>query len=142
MLGNNEFILLWTQMACCSTNVPSIFQCKYLSKVSTSRSKGHSRAIISTCSNARGPQGTRSLVIYVSPCLIALSLTLRLFFRMAGSFILNVVYGIEARSTDDHFVRMAEASMQVVSEAANPGSFLVDTLPICTFFGLSDVLCC
>jgi hypothetical protein len=121
-------------MAHFSTAVPSIFQCQYLGNVSTSGIKGRSRAIISTGPYARGPQGTYSLVIAVFIRLLALlQLTLHFSSRMAGSFILNLTYGIDVQSADDPYVQMAEHSAQGISDAGNPGSFLVDILPIRAF---------
>jgi hypothetical protein len=45
--------------------------------------------------------------------------------------------------TGDPYIRIGEQAMEVASETLNPGSFLVDTLPIrthseCTQLGRSD----
>ena len=46
-------------------------------------------------------------------------------------FCLQITYGIKIRLTDDPFVKNAEEALEIGSNAANPGTFLVDTLPIC-----------
>ena len=53
--------------------------------------------------------------------------------RMAGSLILNITYGIDAQSIDDPYMSMMEESSRTRSQAATPGSFLVDSFPICEF---------
>jgi hypothetical protein len=60
---------------------------------------------------------------------------------MAGSLILNIAYGIDVRSADDPYLMMAENSLKVSEAASIPGSFLVDTLPIRTFWNFRHVLC-
>jgi len=49
---------------------------------------------------------------------------------MAGSLILNVTYGIDVQSPEDTYMRMAESTVAIGDEAATPGAFLVDVLPI------------
>jgi len=48
---------------------------------------------------------------------------------MAGSFILNVTYGLDVQSVEDSYIKMAEDSMHAIAIAGSPGTFLVDTLP-------------
>ncbi|KAF8493347.1 cytochrome P450 [Gautieria morchelliformis] len=48
----------------------------------------------------------------------------------AGANIIEVVYGIKVLPKADPYIAIAEKAMEVVSLAANPGSFLVDVLPI------------
>lgn len=52
---------------------------------------------------------------------------IRLLFAAS---IMDVVYDIKVEDHDDVFVRTAEAAMHGVSVAGNPGTFMVDTLPI------------
>jgi hypothetical protein len=51
--------------------------------------------------------------------------------RMPGSLILSVTYGLEVQSPDDHFLMIVEKTMKIASVAVGPGSFLVDSFPIC-----------
>jgi len=46
---------------------------------------------------------------------------------------MNLTYGINIALRDDRYVTMAEKALAGMSEAANPGAFLVDLLPFCTF---------
>lgn len=55
-------------------------------------------------------------------------------YRMAGSLILLITYGIEVRSLDDPFLVRVEKTMDTLAVAGNPGAFLVDTLPIRAFY--------
>ncbi|KAF7325230.1 Cytochrome P450 [Mycena kentingensis (nom. inval.)] len=48
---------------------------------------------------------------------------------MAGSFILDVAYGIKVKSTDDPYMHIVETAMDALSYTAIYGSFLVDYLP-------------
>jgi hypothetical protein len=43
----------------------------------------------------------------------------------------QVVYGTRVLPTGDPYIKLAEEAFAVALTAANPGSFLVDTLPIC-----------
>lgn len=47
---------------------------------------------------------------------------------------MNLTYGIHVASADDKYITMAEKALAGMSEAANPGAFLVDFLPFCTRF--------
>ena len=44
---------------------------------------------------------------------------------------MRVLYGIEIKDTEDEYVRIAEEVLNSAAEAGNPGSFFVDTLPLC-----------
>lgn len=48
----------------------------------------------------------------------------------AASFIMNLTYGIHIAPRDDRYITMAEKALAGMSEAAKPGAFLVDLLPI------------
>ncbi|KAJ7862183.1 cytochrome P450 [Mycena leptocephala] len=50
--------------------------------------------------------------------------------QMAGEFILSVAYGIDALPVNDPYISLAAKSVESVSNAAVPGRFLVDSLPI------------
>ncbi|TFK49132.1 cytochrome P450 [Heliocybe sulcata] len=47
----------------------------------------------------------------------------------AARIVLTVTYGIPVKSFDDELVKLAEDTMDVVTEALVPGTFLVDFLP-------------
>ncbi|KAF8587788.1 cytochrome P450 [Ramaria rubella] len=47
-----------------------------------------------------------------------------------GAVIMDVVYGIQVLAKDDPYLHTAEDAMAAFSEAATPGSFLVDLLPM------------
>jgi len=46
-------------------------------------------------------------------------------FSMAGTLILSVTYGIDAKPSLDPFIQAAEVALKSVTEAARPGAFLV-----------------
>ncbi|KAJ7920178.1 cytochrome P450 [Mycena leptocephala] len=50
--------------------------------------------------------------------------------QMAGEFILSVAYGIDALPVNDPYISLAAKTVKSVSNAAVPGRFLVDSLPI------------
>ena len=43
---------------------------------------------------------------------------------------MKVAYGIDVKTEDDPYVETAEQALQAIAACANPGSFLVDVLPI------------
>lgn len=45
---------------------------------------------------------------------------------------MNFTYGIRIAPAEDRYITMAEKALTGMSEAANPGAFLVDLLPFCT----------
>ncbi|KAF8578978.1 putative CyP450 monooxygenase [Ramaria rubella] len=47
-----------------------------------------------------------------------------------GAIIMEVVYGIKVLPEDDPYIDIAEKSMTAASAAGNPGTFLVDVLPM------------
>ena len=57
-----------------------------------------------------------------------------LFDYFVGKLQVNsqIVYGIKVLPTEDPYITTAENALAGVTAAANPGAFLVDTLPICT----------
>ncbi|KAF8513886.1 cytochrome P450 [Gautieria morchelliformis] len=61
------------------------------------------------------------------------------FRHLSGAIIMEVIYGIKVLPIGDPYIRIAEQAMEAVSELLNPGSFLVDTLPICTHSELKYV---
>ncbi|KAI0029081.1 cytochrome P450 [Vararia minispora EC-137] len=50
-----------------------------------------------------------------------------------GAFILDVVYGYDVQSVDDHFVKINEELQAVVPYTVLPGALIVNTLPIRVF---------
>lgn len=50
---------------------------------------------------------------------------------MTGHIILRISYGINAESDEDHFIYIAERSVQAFSTNASAGRNLVDALPFC-----------
>ncbi|KIJ38757.1 hypothetical protein M422DRAFT_33150, partial [Sphaerobolus stellatus SS14] len=50
--------------------------------------------------------------------------------HLSGAVTMDIIYGIKVQPKDDPYLKLAEDGFAVASEAANPGSFLVDTLPI------------
>ncbi|KAJ7092623.1 cytochrome P450 [Mycena epipterygia] len=48
----------------------------------------------------------------------------------AGNVILRVVYGYDVQAENDHYVALADEAIQGLTQAINPGSFLVDFLPV------------
>lgn len=49
---------------------------------------------------------------------------------MAAGEIISVAYGIEIQDRNDPYVVDAEHAIEAVTATANPGSYLVDLLPI------------
>ena len=49
---------------------------------------------------------------------------------MAGSLILYISYGMKVKPYNDPYIDIAERATVGLCEAANPGSYLVDALPI------------
>lgn len=41
------------------------------------------------------------------------------------------MYNIDVKDTKDRFLQIAEMAVKSVTEAAVPGAFLVDILPVC-----------
>ncbi|EMD37285.1 hypothetical protein CERSUDRAFT_94290 [Gelatoporia subvermispora B] len=50
--------------------------------------------------------------------------------HLVGATIVRMAYGIDAQPEDDPYVRLAEDAIQGPSQAATPGTYLVDTWPI------------
>jgi hypothetical protein len=57
--------------------------------------------------------------------------SLLLMGRMAGSTIIDIAYGLEILTSDDPYLKRAEECLQIIVQAGNPGSYLVDILPAC-----------
>jgi hypothetical protein len=51
---------------------------------------------------------------------------------MAGEEIIDISYGIDVKPHNDPYVKIAEHALESVSATTNPGSYLVDILPIRT----------
>ena len=49
---------------------------------------------------------------------------------MAGTIILTNAYGIDVKPSGDPFVETAEKGLYAMAETGNPGSFLVDSIPM------------
>lgn len=50
---------------------------------------------------------------------------------MAGQVIMSIAYGIDLQPQNDPYVATAEEALRCVSIAGTPGTFLVDSFPIC-----------
>ncbi|KAF8589876.1 cytochrome P450 [Ramaria rubella] len=50
--------------------------------------------------------------------------------HFAGAVIMDVVYGIQVLPRGDPYIETAEKAMDSIADAATPGSFLIDLLPI------------
>jgi cytochrome P450 len=48
-----------------------------------------------------------------------------------GGTTIKMVYGIDVKSGEDEYITIPEKVLHALSEAATPGRFLVDALPIC-----------
>ncbi|THU81799.1 cytochrome P450 [Dendrothele bispora CBS 962.96] len=51
------------------------------------------------------------------------------FCSVAGTLILSITYGINAKPSLDPFIQAAEVALNSVTESARPGAFLVDQFP-------------
>jgi hypothetical protein len=49
---------------------------------------------------------------------------------LAGAEIIDIAYGIDVKPRDDPYIKTAEHALESVSAATNPGSYLVDVIPI------------
>ncbi|KAF8980248.1 cytochrome P450 [Cyathus striatus] len=49
---------------------------------------------------------------------------------MSGEIILSTAYGINVKSVDDPYIRLAEEGIDPLNQAVIPGTFLVDTFPL------------
>jgi len=52
-------------------------------------------------------------------------------FRTAGAIILMISHGYTVKEHDDPMVDIVEAAMDQFSECIEPGTFLVDMVPLC-----------
>jgi len=52
-------------------------------------------------------------------------------FSVTGALIMEITYGMDIKSHEDKFLRAAEQGLEHVQSAMIPGTFLVDTFPIC-----------
>ncbi|KAJ7146914.1 cytochrome P450 [Mycena epipterygia] len=52
------------------------------------------------------------------------------FKQMAGEFIMSVAYGIDVLPDNDPYIELAEQMVQTGVQAAIPGRFLVDSIPM------------
>ncbi|KAF8592280.1 cytochrome P450 [Ramaria rubella] len=50
--------------------------------------------------------------------------------HLSGAIIMEIIYGIKVLPSGDPYLKLAEETFAAVAQATNPGSFLVDTLPI------------
>ncbi|KAF9016760.1 cytochrome P450 [Hymenopellis radicata] len=50
--------------------------------------------------------------------------------HLAGATILGIAYGLDVLPKNDPYIQVAEAGLQSLAQAAAPGAFLVDALPI------------
>lgn len=51
-------------------------------------------------------------------------------YRMAGETIISIAYGIDVQPKNDPYVQAAEESVHTLLEAAVPGVFFVDSIPM------------
>lgn len=45
--------------------------------------------------------------------------------------VMDVAFGIDTPLEGNHFTKIAQEAMHMLSEAFLPGAFLVDTIPLC-----------
>lgn len=53
----------------------------------------------------------------------------------------QVVYGIKVLPKGDPYIKAAEEALAAIKEAGNPGTFLVDILPICAYLRVTFIVC-
>lgn len=51
------------------------------------------------------------------------------FLRMAGSIVLNISYGYNAKEEGDPLLEIAEEATSQAAEVARPGAYFVDVFP-------------
>ncbi|KAF9043066.1 cytochrome P450 [Panaeolus papilionaceus] len=49
----------------------------------------------------------------------------------AAAVIMSVIYGIDIAEKDDRYIALAEKALEGMGQAANPGAFYVDFIPMC-----------
>lgn len=49
---------------------------------------------------------------------------------MSGETIISIAYGLDAKPKDDPYIQAAEEAVNALLQAAVPGAFLVDSIPI------------
>lgn len=54
-------------------------------------------------------------------------------FRMSGSLMMDVTYGIDVRSLDDPYLVIVGKAIEALDVGLAPASFLVDNMPWCEF---------
>ena len=59
---------------------------------------------------------------------------------MAAASIMRVAYGIEVLDTNDQYISVAEEALGNLSDACNPGSFLVDLIPFCEYLSCHSLV--
>lgn len=52
---------------------------------------------------------------------------------MAGSVIMDISYGLDIRTHNDPYLERAQGALDIIDQAGNPGSWLVDLIPACTY---------
>lgn len=50
---------------------------------------------------------------------------------MLGKLIMSTTYGIDVRSVDDKYITNAREALASMNAAGNPGTYLVDVIPLC-----------
>lgn len=53
---------------------------------------------------------------------------------MAGTQILGIAYGLDIREAQDPYIADAKLAVEAFSAGTVPGAYLVDTIPLCTYF--------
>ena len=53
-------------------------------------------------------------------------------FSVTGALVMSLTYGFDIKSHEDPFLAAAERALHTIEAATVPGTFLVDTFPICT----------
>lgn len=69
---------------------------------------------------------------YASHSLAVVHLCLR-SHSTAGAIILKITYGHDVRENDDPLVELVDRTMDIFSQTSQPGTYLVDLVPICEF---------
>ena len=52
-------------------------------------------------------------------------------FSSAGTIIIRIAYGYEAQQKEDPIIALAESAMRNFNRLRNPGTHLVDFIPLC-----------
>ncbi len=69
----------------------------------------------------------------MGPYFVILKFTVNDFARFAASVVMTIVYGYDVMGADDHFISIADESMDLMTQAMLPGASMMNVLPILRF---------